>query len=179
MRLPAPDEAAAVLAYFVANRDHLAPWDPPHPPGFLTVDHWRAQLARNREDCAADRSLRLFVFARDPAGPEPIGTCNFSNFVRGAFQACHLGYTIDHRHEGRGLMGEAVEAGVRFVFETLRLHRVMANYVPTNERSARLLKRLGFTAEGFARDYLFLAGEWRDHVLTARTNPDPAAPRPG
>lgn len=47
----------------------------------------------------------------------------------------------------------------------------MANYVPTNERSGRLLRRLGFTVEGYARDYLFIDGAWRDHVLTSLTNP--------
>jgi ribosomal-protein-alanine N-acetyltransferase len=48
----------------------------------------------------------------------------------------------------------------------------MANYQPGNERSARLLRRLGFVPEGFARDYLYIAGAWRDHVLTAKNNPD-------
>jgi ribosomal-protein-alanine N-acetyltransferase len=47
----------------------------------------------------------------------------------------------------------------------------MANYRPENLRSARLLARLGFIQEGYARDYLFIDGAWRDHVLTARLNP--------
>jgi ribosomal-protein-alanine N-acetyltransferase len=46
----------------------------------------------------------------------------------------------------------------------------MANYRPQNERSARLLERLGFTREGLAKDYLFIDGAWRDHVLTSLTN---------
>lgn len=37
--------------------------------------------------------------------------------------------------------------------------------------SARLLERLGFVKEGYAREYLHIDGAWRDHVLTARTNP--------
>jgi ribosomal-protein-alanine N-acetyltransferase len=46
----------------------------------------------------------------------------------------------------------------------------MANYMPANERSGKLLKRLGFTVEGYARDYLFIAGAWQDHVLTSLAN---------
>jgi len=85
-------------------------------------------------------------------------------------------YQIAQAHEGRGLMTEALRASNRFVFEGLRLHRIMANYRPENERSGRLLERLGFAREGVAKDYLFIDGAWRDHVLTALVNPafDPA-----
>ena len=58
-----------------------------------------------------------------------------------------------------------------FVFGTLRMHRIMANFRPENRRSRALLQRLGFTEEGFAKDYLFIDGAWRDHVLTALVNP--------
>ena len=82
-----------------------------------------------------------------------------------------LGYAIDQAHEGRGLMREALEATIEHAFTVLRLHRIQANYVPENERSGRLLERLGFRREGLAKDYLFIDGRWRDHVLTARLNP--------
>ena len=48
----------------------------------------------------------------------------------------------------------------------------MANYMPTNEASGKVLKRLGFTVEGYARDYLCLNGKWEDHILTSLTNPE-------
>jgi ribosomal-protein-alanine N-acetyltransferase len=67
-------------------------------------------------------------------------------------------------------MTRAVAVVVEHAFEALGLHRVMANYLPENTRSARLLQRLGFETEGVARRYLLIAGEWRDHVLTARVN---------
>ncbi len=62
---------------------------------------------------------------------------------------------------------------IRYAFEDLRLHRIMANYVPHNQRSAHLLRRLGFVQEGYAKEYLKIAGRWQDHVLTALTNPEP------
>ncbi|MCK6430817.1 MAG: GNAT family N-acetyltransferase, partial [Burkholderiaceae bacterium] len=70
----------------------------------------------------------------------------------------------------RGLMTEALAACIDFAFGALRLHRIQANYMPENERSGRLLARLAFEREGYAKDYLFIDGAWRDHVLTARLN---------
>ena len=46
------------------------------------------------------------------------------------------------------------------------------HYQPNNERSGRLLRSLGFTVEGYARDYLYIDGAWRDHVLTAKIRDD-------
>jgi ribosomal-protein-alanine N-acetyltransferase len=73
-------------------------------------------------------------------------------------------------------MFEALQALVRYAFEDLKLHRIMANYMPANERSGRLLRRIGFVVEGYARDYLHLDGAWRDHILTSLTNPNPLFP---
>ena len=46
----------------------------------------------------------------------------------------------------------------------------MAAYLPHNQRSANLLKRLGFVVEGYACDYLMINGQWQDHILTSLTN---------
>jgi ribosomal-protein-alanine N-acetyltransferase len=67
-------------------------------------------------------------------------------------------------------MAEALQSVLGFAFGSLELHRVMANHVPGNDRSARLLERLGFEREGYAKAYLHLDGRWQDHVLTALTN---------
>ena len=62
------------------------------------------------------------------------------------------------------------------LFQELRMHRIMANYLPTNERSGSLLRRLGFKVEGYARDYIYINGAWRDHILTSLVNDDPVLP---
>lgn len=176
LSIPPPELAGRYLAYFERNRDHLARWDPPRPEGFYTEAFWRERLLRDRDDLAADRALRLALQWRGAPEGEVIGVCNFNQFVRGAFQAATLGYSLDQRAVGSGVMSEALQAAIAYMFDTLGFHRVMANYLPHNERSGRLLRRLGFVVEGFARDYLYIDGAWRDHVLTALTNPRAAAP---
>jgi [ribosomal protein S5]-alanine N-acetyltransferase len=68
-------------------------------------------------------------------------------------------------------MREGLEALLKYLCDVMRLHRVHANYLPINVRSGRLLARLGFRIEGYARDYLF-NDRWHDHVLTSITHPN-------
>jgi ribosomal-protein-alanine N-acetyltransferase len=173
LRIAAPAYAAHLLAYHRENRAHLARWSPPEAPDADTVEHHRARLIEHREDYVQGRSAQFVLLHRGHADSPIVGTCGLSQIVRGPFQACYLGYAIAASCEGQGLMSEAVEAVVRFGFESLKLHRIMANHVPDNHRSARLLSRLGFVSEGYAHAYLWVGGAWRDHVLTARTNPHP------
>ena len=170
--------AATVAAFQQRNRAHFAPWDPPRSEAFFTEPFWRDQLYSSRQDCQSERGLRLFLLPK--AAPETvIGFATFSNILRGPFQACFLGYGIDQGWQGQGLMTEALQASIDWVFRELALHRIMANYLPENQRSARVLEHLGFVIEGLAREYLYINGAWRDHVLTAKTNrlaPPPPAP---
>lgn len=82
-----------------------------------------------------------------------------------------IGYSLAADAQGHGYMVEAVRGAVAYAFRELRLHRVMANYMPHNRRSGAVLRRAGFTVEGYARDYLRIDGRWEDHVLTAIVNP--------
>jgi ribosomal-protein-alanine N-acetyltransferase len=100
-----------------------------------------------------------------------IGTCSLSNIIRGVFLACHMGYSCAERYEGQGYMKKIVSHAVDYAFNDMRLHRIMANYMPENERSGGLLKSLGFEREGLAKDYLHINGKWEDHVLTSLLNP--------
>jgi [ribosomal protein S5]-alanine N-acetyltransferase len=175
--LPAPEAAPRVLAFYQRNRDHLEPWEPPRPPEAWTEGHWRRVLARNLDEQDAGVSCRMFLFGRDGGVAGPIlGQAALSQIFRGPFCSCMLGYALDRDHVGQGLMTEALQAVLDYAFGPLGLHRVQANYVPTNERSGATLRRLGFVVEGYARDYLYIAGAWRDHVLTARLNPGPVDP---
>jgi ribosomal-protein-alanine N-acetyltransferase len=170
LTIPGIDAAPLMLAFVEENREHFAPWSPPEPPGYYTEKFWREYLRAARSQFEQGVAVRFIFSLRDDAEGAIVGDCNFTNIVRGPFQACYLGYKISKRAEGQGLMREALASAINYMFETIRLHRIMANYVPTNERSGQLLRRLGFTVEGYACDYLLVGGQWRDHVLTSLTN---------
>jgi ribosomal-protein-alanine N-acetyltransferase len=177
LTLPSAEKAAGLLAYVQENQEHFAPWSPPAPPRYYTEAHWRERLASARAEFKRGQSLRLVFFERKRPEGAVVGDCSFTEMIRGPFQACFLGYKLDHRAVGQGLMYEALTAAIAYVFDDFKLHRIMANYMPANERSGSVLRRLGFVVEGYARDYLFIAGSWRDHILTALHNPNPAPPR--
>lgn len=121
-------------------------------------------------ESANNQSVRFLIFERENL-EKIIESCNFTQIFRGAFQAAYLGYKIDFEYEGKGLMFEALEKAISYMFEVKNLHRIMANYIPENKRSESLLLRLKFEKEGYAKNYLLINGKWQDHVLTALTHP--------
>ena len=177
--IPQSEHAAEVLEYHHANRRHLERWVPSARP--LTDDHytekfWRRRLLRAERERSEGTAIRFVVSWRD-IEPRPIlGTAALTAIVRGPHQRCLLGYGLAESEQGKGIMTEALRALIDHGFGALRLHRIMANYMPSNARSGAVLKRLGFTVEGYARDYLFVNGRWRDHILSALCNPEPVTP---
>jgi ribosomal-protein-alanine N-acetyltransferase len=168
LRPPAVEDAAAVARYYSENEEHLRPWSPRRPPGFATEAHWRALVPRMESEWLAGRNLRLFGWPKGE--PRIVGTVSLAQIAHGVLQQAYLGYDLAAAEQGKGYAREMVRAAVAFAFDEIGLHRVAANYMPRNERSARLLKDLGFEVEGRARAYLAINGRWEDHVMTALVN---------
>jgi len=171
LRRPRADDVDSIVDFYSENLEHFRPTDPERPAGFHTREWWGRRVGELEQSYREDRLLHTLVFRKDDLA-RVIGVVNFSNFVRGAFQACHLGYAIAEREQGRGLMREALEVAIEHTFGPMRMHRIMANHLPANVRSAVLLARLGFVAEGYARRYLRVGGRWQDFVLTSLVNDD-------
>lgn len=95
-------------------------------------------------------------------------------------RSASIGYALDARHRGRGIMTEACRAIVTYGFTEVRLNRIQIMTDPDNTPSCRIPERLGFTQEGELRDfyrslqgyrtgrvYSLLAREW-DPVAGAK-----------
>ncbi len=167
LRLPKETDVEKIQSFDERNLKHLSSWSTSSKE---RNTNYQTQLLNWKEDFSEGRSIRFLMFIREELENETIGFCNFSQIFRGPFQACYLGYQIDVAFEGLGYMSEAVGAAINYMFEKQNIHRIMANYMPANIRSARLLKKLGFVVEGTAKKYLLINGQWEDHVLTALTN---------
>lgn len=168
MKILTAEDTDIVHRYFHENQHHLSQWEPIRPEGFYCSEMISQRLYQAQRD--AEKGLAYQFGIVNGAGTEMLGACNFSNIARGPFQACHLGYSIAACHEGKGIMTQALAATLEYMLGELDLHRVMAAYIPTNTRSEKLLLRLGFEKEGYAKSYLKIAGRWQDHVLTSLIN---------
>jgi [ribosomal protein S5]-alanine N-acetyltransferase len=169
LAMPLPEHAPRILTYLESNRTHFAATSPSGPS--LTLDVVSGKLAAAISEYEKGREMKLYMSLRAKDVQDPIGDIALTEIVRGPFQACYMSYRIGAEYEGQGYVKESIESVVAYAFTALNLHRIMANYIPTNERSAAVLRRTGFTVEGTARDYLRLNSEWRDHVLASRINP--------
>ena len=164
-----PGHETILANYFAVNESHFERWNPIVPIEHHSIDAWRRRLEDREREFNNGQSVHFI--GTDATESYVIGSCSLSNIVRGSFQACFLGYSVAERYEGQGYMKKIVGHAIDYAFSELNLHRIMANHMPDNVRSAGLLTGFGFDREGYARDYLFVNGKWEDHVLNALTNP--------
>ncbi|WP_372698634.1 GNAT family N-acetyltransferase [Arthrobacter sp. JSM 101049] len=154
-------DAERLAAAHRLNREYLSPWEPHRAPAFYTADGQVEAIKRQVRDREIGRSLPLVLATTD----EIIGQTTLSGITHGAFDSAALGYWIDERYQGRGLMTSALSALVELSRSVLGLHRLEAQTLPGNAASRHLLGKLGFERIGYAPRYLRIAGDWQDHVL--------------
>jgi ribosomal-protein-alanine N-acetyltransferase len=169
LRLPTKEDVPEILRYYTENQQHLTPFEPLRTQEFYTKQYWFCEVSQRLMEFKGDRSCKLFLFNRENPS-EIIGSANFANFIRGMSHSCSLGYSLAASQEGKGYMSEALKVAIDYVFNSLNLRRITAAYIPHNQRSGKLLKRLGFRVDGFCQDYVMINGEWEDHILTSLIN---------
>lgn len=168
VRLIHERDSYRMAEYYTENRAFLKPWEPIRDESHCSPSGWHPRLSM-MIDLQRQGSAYYFILL-DHNEQQVRGVANFSNILRSSFHACFLGYSLGEQWQGQGLMQEALQSAIRYMQRQQRIHRIMANYMPHNQRSGALLARLGFEREGYAKDYLLIDGRWQDHVLTALTN---------
>ncbi|MBI5424729.1 MAG: GNAT family N-acetyltransferase [Opitutae bacterium] len=143
-----------------------------HMPAALTREESAATLARVRDGIAA-RGWGLWAVEVDGelAGwtglNPPAWTAHFTPCVE-------VGWRLRRKFWGRGLATAAAREAVRYGFETLQLGEIVSFTVLANERSWRVMERLGFTrdlAGDFDHPRLPEGHPLRRHILYRKKNP--------
>ena len=169
LRLPQLGDYEAWYKLRLDSRDFLRPFEPRWTEADLGRRVFTTRVRRAREEAEEGTDYSFFIFTPQGDRDVLVGGITLSNIRRRAAQFVNLGYWMGQPFAGKGLMSEAVEASLPFVFETLDLHRIHAAFLPGNMASRRVLEKNGFTEEGFAEKYLQINGRWEDHVLFGLT----------
>lgn len=163
-----PQHVGAYYAYNARNREHLQPWEPLRPETFFTLAGASGEIDRIVDLHRRDEAARFAIFEK--GGDVIVGITGLWSIRRGVIHAAIVGYSADVAHQGLGYTTEATAAVVDYAFTSLNLHRIETSYGPTNAPSAKVLRKLGFSVEGYARDYLFINGAWTDAILVSKIN---------
>ncbi|HHL43797.1 MAG TPA: N-acetyltransferase [Hellea balneolensis] len=152
------------------NRAHLTPWEPSWNEKSFTRYAYRSKLAKFKSLISQDRVYPYYVFRREDH--QLLGACNLTGVKRGSMQSAEIGYWIGEAYSRQGFARAAVGAVLRFAFEDIGLHRIVAAVREDNVASINLLQQMGFVSEGVARGYLKIDGKWQDHLIYARLRED-------
>ena len=166
-----PSDRAAWLESRARNAGWLGPWEATPPTALGRTLSFRAMVRSMRRQ-ARRGTMLPFVVTYDGA---LVGQVTVGGITWGSLCSAHIGYWIDQRVAGRGVMPTAVAMVVDHCFRTVGLHRIEVNIRPENSASLRVVEKLGFREEGVRDAFLHIAGGWRDHrsfALTAEEVPN-------
>jgi RimJ/RimL family protein N-acetyltransferase len=77
------------------------------------------------------------------------------------------GFVFNPDYQGRGLATEAAESMLALGFERLGWHRIIGSCDARNDRSARLMERIGMRREAHFAGSEFVKGRWTDELVYA------------
>ena len=93
-------------------------------------------------------------------------------FISAGHAHYEVGYVFDAAYEGHGYATEGAAMIVELAFAGLGAHRVSGRLDARNERSARVLERLGMRREAHFLENEFVKGEWTDELVYAVLEPE-------
>ncbi|MFY1626535.1 GNAT family N-acetyltransferase [Micromonospora sp. WMMD723] len=161
-----------------ANQAWLAPWES-HLPGSWDETNspaaFRYVHADQRRSARTGEGMPFAVCLREDGREQLVGHLNVGNIVRRAFCSGYVGYWVDSRVAGRGVIPTAMALAVDHAFGPGGLHRVEVNIRPENKPSRRVVEKLGFREEAYHVRYMHIDGAWRDHIGYAMTSEEVAA----
>ncbi len=143
------------------ERLRMRPWRDEDRPAFAelnadprVMEHLHALLSRSESDELLDRIEEHFE--RHGFGfwaVEPLEAPRLSGFVGLSiprfdlhFTPCvEVGWRLAHQDWGKGFATEAARAALAFGFEQLDLDEIVSFTIPANQRSRRVMERIGMT----------------------------------
>lgn len=93
--------------------------------------------------------------------PELIGTIGYHR-ADPANHRAEIGYMLAPASWSQGFMSEAIGPVIRYGFDEMGLHAIHGFVEPANVASSALLRKFGFSKEGYFRDYFYFGDAYQD-----------------
>lgn len=147
IRNPLPGDGPAVNAAILDSLKELQPWMP-WAEKAPTLEESEVNVRESYAQWILRQDLRLSVF--DPTGKTQYGSVGLHR-MNWEVPSFELGYWVRTPYSGRGYVTEAANAVVRYAFLQLKAKRVEARCDADNDKSRKVMERLGFDWEGRLR----------------------------
>lgn len=142
-----PRDAPLLKDAVERSREHLWPWMDWTPAEPEPLNDVVQRLRSFRAQFDADENWIMGVFDRDES--RILGGTGLH--PRGGDNSLEIGYWVAVDAIGQGIATEVTAVLTRVVFELIGLERVDLQIKPSNERSANVARKLGFTHEATLR----------------------------
>lgn len=111
-----------------------------------------------------DRTILAFLLVTKENN-ETIGRCGYHNWYTDHKKA-EIGYALHlEENKRKGYMSEALQVILQYGFDAMNLNRIEACVGPSNIASQSLIKKYGFTQEGYLRQHYIRNDEIQDSLI--------------
>ena len=80
------------------------------------------------------------------------------------FKRAELGYWIGRQYWNNGYCTEAGHAIIKYGFDNLDLHKIIATYLTRNPASGKVMEKLGMTKEGIFKEHVIKWEKFEDLI---------------
>jgi len=170
IRAPRPGDGAEMHTAIVESVDRLRPWFPWALPDY-TVAEVEANVRQAQVKFLAREDLRLHLYLK---GTHTLVGSSGLHRIDWSVPKFEIGYWVRTGYEGHGYITEAVRGITDFAFHQLGARRVEIHCNASNQRSAAVAKRCGYTQEAHLHNYKrhHLSKQLHDELIFALVRPD-------
>lgn len=137
------------------------------PFGPLDLDGARIKLARRMQQTRIAEDGDAMLFAVDEIATGRMIGEFMLRLTSASNGQGEVGWALHPDAQGRGLATEGAREVLRFGFDEVRLHRIVAGCDPRHLASVRVMERLGMRREAEFRESELSRGEWTGMLVYA------------
>lgn len=128
-------------------------------PLAVTIDDALAHLEMSLKLLENNEAVNWAI--QEKGSTRMIGSIGIFNILKEHYRA-EIGYILNPKWHGKGIMDEALKSIIAFGFENMKLHSIEALIDPGNSASAKLLEKNKFRKEGHYKENCFFEGRFLD-----------------